>query len=61
MLLAAPRGTPGAQLELATSAHEDMDPILAILNFYGMVEALARARGRNPDEPRHLAKVTRTH
>jgi len=26
-----------------------------------MVEALARARGRNPDRPQHLAKVTKTH
>jgi len=26
-----------------------------------MVEALARSRGFDPDKPRHLAKVTRTH
>jgi len=25
-----------------------------------MVEALARARGRDPDAPRHLAKITVT-
>ena len=29
--------------------------------IYPMVEQLARARGRNPDEPRFLAKVTKTH
>jgi glucosamine--fructose-6-phosphate aminotransferase (isomerizing) len=60
VLLAAPAGTPGAELPLATTAHEDLDPIAAIQSFYPMVEALARARGLDPDQPRHLAKVTRT-
>lgn len=61
VLLAAPVGTPGAELPLATTAHEDLDPIAAIQSFYPMVEALAQARGMDPDQPRHLAKVTRTH
>jgi glucosamine--fructose-6-phosphate aminotransferase (isomerizing) len=61
VLLAAPPGTPGAELPLAPTGHEDLDPIAAVQSFYPMVEALARARGRNPDEPRHLNKVTRTH
>ncbi|MFN7724878.1 MAG: SIS domain-containing protein [Rubrivivax sp.] len=61
VLLAAPPGTPGAELPLAPTGHEDLDPIAVVQSFYPMVEALARARGRNPDEPRHLAKVTRTH
>ena len=37
-----------------------LDPIAAILSFYVMANALAAARGRNPDAPRHLAKVTET-
>ena len=61
VLLAAPAGTAGAELPLALTGHEDLDPVAAIQSFYPMVEALARARGRNPDAPRHLAKVTRTH
>jgi glucosamine--fructose-6-phosphate aminotransferase (isomerizing) len=61
VLLAAPAGTPGAELELACTGNEDLDPIAAIQTFYPMVEALARARGLNPDQPRHLAKVTKTH
>ncbi|HEV8690509.1 MAG TPA: SIS domain-containing protein [Ideonella sp.] len=61
VLLAAPAGTPGAELALATTSHEDLDPIAAIQSFYPMVEALAVARGLDPDQPRHLAKVTRTH
>jgi glucosamine--fructose-6-phosphate aminotransferase (isomerizing) len=36
-------------------------PDRAIQSFYPMVEALARLRGFDPDKPRHLAKVTRTH
>lgn len=61
ILLAAPRGTPGANLPLVTTACADLDPISVIQSFYPMVEALARARGMNPDQPLHLAKVTRTH
>ncbi len=60
VLLAAPPGTPGATLPLAPTAHVDLDPISAAQSFYAMVEALARARGLNPDQPRHLNKVTRT-
>ncbi|MFN9194758.1 MAG: SIS domain-containing protein [Pseudomonadota bacterium] len=61
VLLAAPPGTPGAALQLVHTAHEDLDPIAAVQAFYPMAEALARARGLDPDRPRHLAKVTRTH
>jgi glucosamine--fructose-6-phosphate aminotransferase (isomerizing) len=61
VLLAAPLGTPGAELPLVHAQHEDLDPIAAVQSFYPMVEALARARGLDPDTPRHLAKVTRTH
>ncbi|MBL8508196.1 MAG: iron dicitrate transport regulator FecR, partial [Chitinimonas sp.] len=38
----------------------ELDPIAAITAFYPMVEALARARGYDPDQPRHLNKVTLT-
>ena len=42
----------------------DCDPAIAaivdIIGFYRCAEAVARARGRNPDLPPHLAKVTRT-
>lgn len=60
VLLAAPQGTPGANLPIAQSACPDLDPISVIQSFYPMVEALARRRGMNPDHPRFLAKVTRT-
>lgn len=61
VLLAAPAGTPGAELPLVAAPHEDLDPITAIQSFYPAVEALARALGRDPDRPPHLNKVTCTH
>lgn len=60
VLLAAPDGVPGAQLPLQATGSVDLDPIAAVQTFYPMVEALARARGLDPDQPRHLHKVTRT-
>jgi glucosamine--fructose-6-phosphate aminotransferase (isomerizing) len=61
VLLAAPGATPGCDLPLIPAACVDLDPVCAIQSFYPMAEALARARGLDPDRPRHLAKVTRTH
>ena len=60
VLLAAPPGTPGADLPLAMAAHELLDPITLVQSFYPMVEQLARERGMDPDRPPHLRKVTRT-
>jgi glucosamine--fructose-6-phosphate aminotransferase (isomerizing) len=61
VVVAAPAGTPGAELPIIATAHEDLDPISAIQSFYPAVEALARARGLDPDAPRFLHKITRTH
>jgi glucosamine--fructose-6-phosphate aminotransferase (isomerizing) len=60
VLLAAPPGTLDCDLPLTLTDAEDLDPVAMIQSFYPMVEALARARGRDPDGPRNLAKVTRT-
>ena len=60
VLLAAPPEVAEAQLALVESALPELDPVCAIQCFYPMVEALARARGNDPDSPRHLKKVTRT-
>jgi glutamine---fructose-6-phosphate transaminase (isomerizing) len=61
VLLAAPPGDAAdAALPLAASADADLDPIAALTSLYPMVEALAAARGRDPDRPPHLSKVTRT-
>jgi glucosamine--fructose-6-phosphate aminotransferase (isomerizing) len=44
----------------AIAAHPVIEPMLMILSFYRMAEALARARGFDPDIPPHLRKVTET-
>lgn len=60
VLLAAPAGTSACELPIIETASADLDPISIVQSFYPMVEALSRARGFDPDRPRHLAKVTRT-
>lgn len=44
----------------APAAHPALEPILAIQAFYPAASALALARGRDPDAPPHLRKVTET-
>ncbi|HTJ93013.1 MAG TPA: SIS domain-containing protein [Pararobbsia sp.] len=60
VLLAAPDDVAGRDLPLVTTADPLLDPIAAIVSFYVMAASLAQARGRNPDTPRHLKKVTET-
>ncbi|WP_420584626.1 SIS domain-containing protein [Ruegeria sp.] len=47
-------------LPVTRTDHWLTDPIATITSFYSMVEAVARARGIDPDTPRHLRKVTET-
>ena len=61
VLLAAPDDVNERDLTLSRAAHPALDPILAIQSFYVMAAGLAQARGMDPDQPRHLSKVTRTH
>ena len=60
VLLAAPDDVAERDLTLSTTDHEDLDAITAIQSFYLLAEAVARARGLDPDRPRHLSKVTAT-
>ena len=47
--------------ELPTeAAHPVIEPLLSAQSFYRMANALALARGLNPDAPPHLRKVTET-
>lgn len=61
VLLAAPDDVSERDLTLSRAEHPALDPILAIQSFYVMAAGLAQARGMDPDQPRHLSKVTRTH
>lgn len=60
VLLAAPAEVPSRDLTLPTAPTPDLDPIVAVQAFYGLAAQLAAARGMDPDQPRHLNKVTRT-
>ena len=57
-----PRRVPAqaARLPFAATGHPLTDPLALIVSFYAFVEAFARHRGLNPDEPRNLRKVTET-
>lgn len=48
------------RLPFAATGHPLTDPLALIVSFYGFVEAFARHRGLNPDEPPFLNKVTET-
>ncbi|EKU81104.1 hypothetical protein HMPREF9710_03734 [Massilia timonae CCUG 45783] len=61
VLLAAPADVASRDLTLPTAAIPDLDPIAAVQAFYTMAAKLAAARGMNPDQPRHLSKVTKTN
>lgn len=61
VLLAAPAETAGVDLPLAPAAEPDLEPLTVVVSAYLMVEGLARARGRDPDRPPNLVKVTLTH
>lgn len=54
------RADAAQRLPVARTGHPLTDPISIIVSFYAMVERVARARGMNPDAPRHLRKVTET-
>ena len=40
--------------------HPLLTPVIALHAFYRVAEAIARRRGRDPDQPPHLTKVTET-
>jgi glucosamine--fructose-6-phosphate aminotransferase (isomerizing) len=52
-------GAPGIRLPVLP-ADPLIAPILHIASFYRLANALALARGRDPDQPPHLTKVTET-
>jgi glutamine---fructose-6-phosphate transaminase (isomerizing) len=62
VMVASSMPADGAALHLPLPAplHPLLDPIVALLAFYPLAEALARRRGRDPDRPPGLLKVTRT-
>jgi glutamine---fructose-6-phosphate transaminase (isomerizing) len=60
VILAAPRAVPSRQLTLPSAPAPELSPITAAVAFYRLAAQLSLARGLNPDQPRHLRKVTLT-
>jgi glucosamine--fructose-6-phosphate aminotransferase (isomerizing) len=50
----------GATTLPTVAAHPVIEPLLAIQSFYRAANALALARGLDPDRPPHLNKITET-
>jgi glutamine---fructose-6-phosphate transaminase (isomerizing) len=53
-------GAAGATQLPTVGAHVALQPMLMIQSFYRLAHDVAVARGRNPDAPPHLTKVTET-
>jgi glucosamine--fructose-6-phosphate aminotransferase (isomerizing) len=52
-------GTAGT-LPWIGDGHPVFDPVLMLIPVYRAIEAAARQRGFDPDNPPYLSKVTRT-
>lgn len=61
VILAAPGFVKEKSLTIHSTHAEELDIISAAQSFYLMIEKLSLSRGLNPDEPKHLSKVTKTH
>jgi glucosamine--fructose-6-phosphate aminotransferase (isomerizing) len=59
-VMAAGAEVPGAVILPVAPAAPAVRPILTIESFYRLADATARARGRDPDHPPSLSKVTET-
>ena len=59
-VIAAGVDAPGAQILPTLEAHAALQPLLVAQSFYRLANALAIARGHDPDRPPHLRKVTQT-
>jgi len=60
-VVAAGANVPGAIALPTVEAHPAVAPLLLAQSFYKLANAVALARGMDPDSPPHLQKVTRTH
>ena len=59
-VMIAGRALPGATVLPTVQAHPVIQPLLLAQSFYKLANALAVARGCDPDRPPHLRKITET-
>ena len=60
VFVAEPGEPEAGRLPVAAPVHPVIDPIAMVQSFYGLAARLSVRRGLNPDQPRHLRKVTLT-
>lgn len=60
VLAVEPGDDLAGRLSYPETGHPYADPICMIQIFYSLAEAVARARGHDPDHPRWLSKITET-
>lgn len=60
VVLVAPPDVSERDVTLPLTSHPAFDAICAIQAFYMLAAQLSSARGLDPDQPRHLQKVTQT-
>jgi glutamine---fructose-6-phosphate transaminase (isomerizing) len=53
-------GWSGTTLPIVKDLHPFVQPIASVQSFYPLADAVAHARGHDPDNPPHLRKVTET-
>ena len=61
VILAAPEFIKEKDLVIHSTQSEELDILSAAQSFYLMIETLSRELGFNPDQPRHLSKITKTN
>lgn len=51
---------PGFHLRSVSTGTPHLDPLVSLINYYRVIEAVTRRKGFDPDKPRNLNKVTVT-
>lgn len=51
---------PGYRIPSASTGNGHLDPLVSLINYYRIIEAVTCCKGFDPDKPRNLAKVTST-
>lgn len=54
------RSVPGLSIQVPSTGHGPLDPVVALLPAYRLIEAVTRQNGFDPDQPANLLKVTET-
>lgn len=60
VFITSDKASTAQHLPFVATGHPMTDPLTLIVSFYATIERFAREAGIDPDQPRHLRKVTQT-